>query len=336
VCRALKSLAGADQATFIFDLPNEEAFFSEELDLAILHAYPAAIRELDVKWNAGERHAAAGVYNRELLWGSNLRAYFETPYYNEFIRSIRGFHALGLADALNAAPVIGRMPNIVLHRWKENAPTFDGRTLQKLRLIFPAFRASARLLQAISSHGTHLVQLLDGIRHAVYALDHCGKRHRNRVFDQMLAAEPERVRLLDECERAARSALALRVERLSLDDLALSTARYERTVQTGRGVYNLHASLIPHPISRAHPCAVVLVEAPRREPRLSATRIREEYGLTQREVQVAYLLADRLRQGEIARALHISVHTARRHTENVMQKLGVQSREAVATRIRES
>src|SRR5207253_2941693 len=54
------------------------------------------------------------------------------------------------------------------------------------------------------------------------------------------------------------------------------------------------------------------------------------YGLTPRETEVALLLARRLTTEEIARALGCAERTARHHTEQVMTKLGVASRRAVA------
>ena len=54
------------------------------------------------------------------------------------------------------------------------------------------------------------------------------------------------------------------------------------------------------------------------------------YQLTPRETEVARLLAVGKSNAEIAAALSISEHTARRHTEQVLSKLGVRSRAAVA------
>ena len=48
--------------------------------------------------------------------------------------------------------------------------------------------------------------------------------------------------------------------------------------------------------------------------------------LTRRELEVAALVADGAPAKNVASALSISIHTARRHTENVFQKLGVHSR----------
>ena len=62
--------------------------------------------------------------------------------------------------------------------------------------------------------------------------------------------------------------------------------------------------------------------------------IRNQFGLTARESRVALLLARRRSNAEIARELHISPHTARRHTENVMNKLNLRSRFTVQQTIR--
>jgi DNA-binding CsgD family transcriptional regulator len=54
--------------------------------------------------------------------------------------------------------------------------------------------------------------------------------------------------------------------------------------------------------------------------------ILNRFGLTRKEAAVTRLLADGKQNDAIAAALFISPHTARRHTESVMRKLGVASR----------
>ncbi len=62
--------------------------------------------------------------------------------------------------------------------------------------------------------------------------------------------------------------------------------------------------------------------------------LRARYRLTTREIQVARLLACRHSSSEIAETLGVSVHTARRHTERVLMKLGVHARGDVASKLR--
>jgi len=56
-------------------------------------------------------------------------------------------------------------------------------------------------------------------------------------------------------------------------------------------------------------------------------------GLTRRQRQIAGLLASRATNAEIAASLGISAHTARHHSQRVLEKLGITSRAEVRTRI---
>jgi DNA-binding CsgD family transcriptional regulator len=75
---------------------------------------------------------------------------------------------------------------------------------------------------------------------------------------------------------------------------------------------------------------LVVVERPPR-PLPSGERLADRFGLSPRETQVALLLSERRSNSEIAAALGISPHTAKRHTERVLGKLGVSTRRAVGT-----
>ena len=57
------------------------------------------------------------------------------------------------------------------------------------------------------------------------------------------------------------------------------------------------------------------------------------HGLTKKEANVARLLARGLTNDEIARELFISPHTARHHTQAVLNKLGIKSRRLVAQKL---
>lgn len=79
---------------------------------------------------------------------------------------------------------------------------------------------------------------------------------------------------------------------------------------------------------------VVVVVIQRDEPRLpSVDELRRRFGLTAREAEVALMLAERKSNKEIARELLVTEHTARRHTERVLQKLGINSRTDVRVRL---
>jgi len=58
--------------------------------------------------------------------------------------------------------------------------------------------------------------------------------------------------------------------------------------------------------------------------------------LTRRQLEIARLLASRATNAEIASSLGISVHTARHHSQRVLEKLGITSRAEVRRRFEKS
>jgi DNA-binding response OmpR family regulator len=69
--------------------------------------------------------------------------------------------------------------------------------------------------------------------------------------------------------------------------------------------------------------------APGAAPSLSDAELQRRFGLTERQVRVARLLAERCSNSELAERLGVSEHTARNHTYQVMAKLGTAKRTQV-------
>jgi hypothetical protein len=92
-------------------------------------------------------------------------------------------------------------------------------------------------------------------------------------------------------------------------------------IGTTTGRYRLRAIRLRPGLSGSEGSVLVMADQLPNDA-IDWARIRERFGLTEREAEVAMLLADRRRNAEIARALGISVHTARHHIERVLLKLG--------------
>ena len=79
---------------------------------------------------------------------------------------------------------------------------------------------------------------------------------------------------------------------------------------------------------------VLMTVQPGRPDLPSDEEIRERWGLTPREIEVARLLAEGRTNADIAAALGNRENTIRHHTEKIFRKLGVRSRAEVGPRLR--
>ena len=84
----------------------------------------------------------------------------------------------------------------------------------------------------------------------------------------------------------------------------------------------------------AHLRRASAAEKPGADGTLSDDALRDRYSLTDREIQVARLLALGASNAEIGEALGIAAMTARNHTERVLLKLGASTRARVGALLR--
>lgn len=98
----------------------------------------------------------------------------------------------------------------------------------------------------------------------------------------------------------------------------------------------VRASYAPVELEKGHGCIIVTLQL-ETEPPDPRSWLCKKFGLTNREAEIALLIADRLTNPEIAAALSISEHTVRHHLEKVLYKVGAEGqRRRAATIIREA
>jgi DNA-binding CsgD family transcriptional regulator len=218
--------------------------------------------------------------------------------------------------------------------------------LTLLSALRPALRAGHHALLASSLHRAALGATIDAVAEALLVVGPHGRElHRNAALRRLLAADPERDRVVAALCAAARvlTGVAARnaaptngVRRARTEPAAALAAAgaVARTVVTSVQRYAVRATYLPTDLLGEAGGALVSLEragATADVPDQAAVAAR--FGLTAREVDVVRALAQRLTNDEVARALGISRHTARRHTERVMEKLGVHSRTEVAATV---
>jgi DNA-binding CsgD family transcriptional regulator len=201
------------------------------------------------------------------------------------------------------------------------------RELCVLQALLPAFRAGHHALVRFGAQRTALGATLDRMSQAVLVVGPDGRAvHRNAALGTLLAGDPERERLEQAMAAAGRALAGTAAARG-----ARGLGDVERPLATAVGQYVVRATRLPTELLGEPGGALVTLEPHAGRPRASA--LAETFGLTRREAEVAEALARRLTNAELARALGISPHTAERHTERVLAKLGVRSRHEIAARL---
>jgi len=148
----------------------------------------------------------------------------------------------------------------------------------------------------------------------------------------MLAQDANERRLLVECTRMGRLVLALAGRRGAKSQAQEIMTPGEQRLRTAAGSFRVRGTLLGPGVLGSGPMALVVIERTAPEP-LAFTDLHDRYQLTRREAAVSQLLAQGHTNAQVARLLGISIHTARRHAERVLMKLGVHSRAAVAGKL---
>lgn len=325
---AMKEVLGADTAMFALPVSDEHLLYSRDVDVSSWQEYPKSMKDVDQYAARQEKIARDGVWTRRSLFHSWLKEYYRSEYYNDLVIPMRAFDAVGLA-----APVEGSLipATLFLHHQQRTGRKFGRRGFEILQLLQPAFDAGVRAYLDYGRRKSSLFVALDGLTQGVLAYDAAGLlKHQNSAVATMLDGDPER------------DAVRFVIQRIvtSLIDGILSSRKYRRPfaapasqeVSTARGRYIVRGCYLGADLLGER--LPVMVTLSRESPALPTIEdLQGRFGLTAREASVALLLADRYSNDEVAATLGRSPHTAHHHTEQVLLKLGVTSRNGVRRRL---
>lgn len=201
----------------------------------------------------------------------------------------------------------------------------SSRGLELLRLLVPAFEAGVRMQRHWQMRAAAFAVALDGSAAAAALYSVQGiPLHRTGSLRELLEREPESERLEQQMDALARVLGA----RPANGSAPLGPAEPRVEVRGAVAGYSLLAGYLDPELLGV---AGILVTVERHGSLLPSIRqLEARFALTAREAEVALLLARGLTDATIAERLTISPHTARRHSERVLRKLGIHSRAAVA------
>jgi DNA-binding CsgD family transcriptional regulator len=334
VLRSCVSLLGADSA--LAWLPandgNRPFGLTPYFDEAVT-SYLGHFIRLDSGFTEYRRAHRLGVYSREAIAPGYARNDWR-ELEHEWLRPNRFLDSLGLSVDADGSP----FPFLIhLYHDRQGAGRqFGDHGTQMLELIRPSLGAGLDLVQRTLGLRANLFSMFDEIPSAFMCFGVDGRcLYENRSLRDLLGLEASSSLVRAEASRLATSiSTRLRTAtKATAGNSALDVPR--RSVATPAQRYVLSASLVPADIAGPDPVCLVTVE--RRSGRtLSAEELASRFRLSKREAEVAVLLASGRRNADIAAQLDISPHTAERHTERVLRKLGVSSRAAVARAIEEA
>lgn len=334
--QAMLPLFAADAGVFV--LPHEaepaasllnrpEGFFLDYI------AHQSSDRLVDV-WRA----AGFGATTIESLTQGNRARFTSTEVYTEVYRphGVEDIVAC-VVDLVDHAPQVGprlyfapggvpMRGAVALLSDRPHRERFGAAGLELMRLLHPALRAAGRTWQRLSSQRRSLLTLIDGASDGLALFGPTGRLlHQNPAFARLLEGDAHPETLMAAAARAAKS-LGRLLWASGSDDGA--DGAFEREIDTGGHLYSVRATRAESVFGKGGAILVMVQPQTPRLPRIAA--LARQHGLTRREAQIAELLANGATNKQIVAQFGFTEHTARRHTENVMRKLGLNSRAQVA------
>jgi DNA-binding CsgD family transcriptional regulator len=329
VTRTLSALLGADNAAFQLEMPGLSTLYSENYSQYTLDAYMEHYRALDV---GRIRRDVLGleVWNRELLHGPHLRAFYKSEIHHDFLVPNSIYDSMGLTVSVPGLPAPA---TLFFHKERTGTTQFGVRGLAYLGLLLPAFKAGVRDLVRFSHQRQSLASHLDALIEGIRICDLDGRVvHQNPAFTAALHGKP--------AEKQAEAAITEIVHDLGAltrdrhgSVMALAGAQVRRAVNTPTSNYELRGSFLGRELLGADVRVAISLQRLPLTHSLSDGVLQERFGLTARETEIVHGLAKGMSTKELAEACGISPHTARRHTEKVFTKLGVRNRAQIASKI---
>jgi DNA-binding CsgD family transcriptional regulator len=323
---AVKELVGADTAGAAVPTTHGIIHCSPEKPV-VWAQYAGMLEPMDRRFKIVQRARDFAVYNREMLW-PDLKAYYASEYYNDYIVTNRMYDALCILVSAADRPAVHNSAQLIVHHEKPTGRTFGDRGLALFRLLRPAFEAAVRNHLALSAHAAALGSLVDALEEGVMLCDERGRLlHASTNLTRMLGLDPES----DRVQRAMKAA-AHTLARLLQPSPGWTLARHGGSlasdVATERARYRVRGTLIdPALLGGGARLLITLVRLTPELPTVSDLRAR--FGLTDRQARVALMLAEGSSNARLAARLGVSEHTARHHTEQVLARLGLRSRAGV-------
>lgn len=342
----LLELTGADSLCMYTPMAaGFDAWISPHLSSEALLQY-AMHAAADSEWDVIESGFArfAGRAGEGVAHETDLlprRVLEESAFYQEFLLPNR------ILDITVAGVAFGGPESARLHfshtKRRSAAAIEDCQSL--IRAVLPAFRSGLAQWRQIGERREDLGRMLDVMADAVLLYDTAGNLvHANPAAAALMGVRTltgtESDRLQIEAQRVAwgmgsltRRAAGSLIGTPGAIGAATTLPSATREIKVNGQAYTLRGSLAPAWMLGRDPGVIVTVEATSTRTASDAD-LRERFGLTTREVEVARLVASGLSNQALAEKLGVSFFTARNHVERLMGKMSAMNRAHIGALVR--
>ena len=330
VNRKLHTLMRADISSFLLPIDGRsDAYCEQRRD--VVSRYPEYIAAEEAPRLLQGRLRRLRVADREAAWGPQYQSLRRTRYWNEFARPLRLFDSMTICVPTGPESRVEHSTQLIFNHDAPERAGFTERELALGKLLMPALRAGVMTWMQFREAGPAFAISVDKLDVPMALYDSSGCTiYRNEAFFRLLEAEPQSDEVLGACRQMARNQGCLTFDEMTRSGLDASAGR---VINTRFARYTLTAARLG-PAVTGHQDAIAISVRRARAELPTSNEIQSRFRLTRRQAEVALLLADRKSNREIAATLSISPHTARHHTEAVMETLEVRDRRAVLQRIR--
>lgn len=274
-----------------------------------------------------------------LAWRPDRAGWLKSEFYNDWVRPQRLCQPCGLIvvrprkELPSPIETWSGIAGLWFY-WDRDAPVATGEhELAILQVLLPAFEAGIHLVVRCAQERQRVAQVLATLGEGAALINASGRVvYENPALRRVLRQDAEARRLQAECTKVGRLLLALASRRGAKSQAQEIVTPGEERVRTAGGSYRVRGTLLGPGTLDSGPMALVVVERATPEP-LSIRDLHDRYALTGREATVSQLLSQGHTNAQVSRLLGISIHTARRHAEHVLLKLGVHTRAAVAGKL---
>lgn len=330
VGRTLCDLLGADRSAFQLEIPGIPLLYSEDYPQSTLDAYIDYYSDIDI---GRQRRDALGVevWNRWLLHGRDLREFWESEIHHDFLVPNRILDSMGLTVKVRGASAPA---TLFFHREKPGTAEFGERGVALLSMLLPAFKAGVRDIVRYSQQRESLTKHLDELTTGIRICDFDGSTvHQNPAFTGTISGEAMHDRVETAIGQIVSALVQLSGERTDIG-AALAGDRIVQELHTNTASYQLRGSFLGRELLGAERRIAITLEPLPPDTPLSDKALQARFKLTPRELEIARRLSQGQSTKEVAFACGISIHTTRRHSERIFDKLGVRNRSQLGPRLR--